>query len=93
MKTFYDPHPGRTGAGIALPEIIQLIAKGLDGKEMEVSDAVRIIQDAANALVSDEFFGDAKVEDHKEYIGLVLTEGEGGVEDFPKHTFRVIRYR
>jgi hypothetical protein len=93
MKTFYDPHPGRAGASIALPEIVLLVARGLDGKEMEVPDAVRIIQDAANDLVADGTFGDAKVEDHKEYIGLMLTEGEGGAEDFPKHSFRVIRYK
>lgn len=90
MKKFYDPHPG---ASIALPEIISLVAKGISGKEMEIADVVRIIQDAADTLVADGSFGDAKVEDQKDYISLTLVEGEGGAEDFPRHSFRVIRYK
>ena len=91
MKTFYDPHPGRAGAAIKLPDVVRLVAKGLDGKEMEVAEAVRILQDTANTLVSDGSFGDAQVADHGDYIGLMLTEGDEYA--YPKHSFRLIRYK
>lgn len=93
MKTFYDPHPGQGGASIKLPESIVLVAKELDGKQIKVSDAVKIIQDAADILVLSRLFGNAKTEDRKDCITITLTEGEGRAEDFPKHSFRIIRYK
>jgi hypothetical protein len=90
-KTFYDPHPGRAGAAIRLPDVVRLVAKGMDGKEMELDKAMDIIQDAANSLVSDGTFGHAQVADHEDYIGLTLCEGDEG--SYPKHSFRVIRYK
>ena len=51
MKTFYDPHPGFAGAAIKIPDVVRLVANAMNGKEMEVADAVRILQDAANTLV------------------------------------------
>lgn len=95
MKTFYDPHPGRAGAAIRLPDVVRLVANGLVDKEMEVEKAVGILQDAANGLVADGSFGAAKVEDRPEheYIALWLTEGDGEEDKYPKHSFRVIRYK
>ena len=93
MKKFYDPHPGKGGASIELPESIVLAVKELDGKEIKVSDAVKTIQNVADLLVSNRLFGNAKAEDQKDCIILTLTEGEGRIEDFPKHSFRVIRYK
>lgn len=95
MNTFYDPHPGIAGAAIKLPEVISIAVKKLDGKEMEISDAVKIIQEAANVVIAKKQFGSAKVEVQKEYkcIGVTLVAGKGGKNDFPKHKFRVIRFK
>lgn len=89
----YDPHPGLKSISVALPEIILLVARGLDGKEMEISDAIQIIQDAADTLVSNGYFCESIIEDHKDqnYLGLSLTENNPN--GFPKHSFRVIRYK
>jgi hypothetical protein len=100
VKTFFDPHPGRAGAAIRLPDVVRLVAKGMDGKEMELEKAVSILQDAANNLVADGSFGEAVVEAHDSvldsdegYIGLMLTEGDGDEQSYPKHSFRVIRFK
>lgn len=93
MKTFYDPHPGFAGAAIRLPDVVRLVANGMVGKEMEVEKAIGILQDAANNLVADGTFNMAEVTDHPDhaYIGLMLSEGDEGT--YPKHSFRVIRYK
>lgn len=91
MKTFYDPHPGFAGAAIRLPDVVRLVAKGMDGKTMELDKAMDIIQDAANNLVADGTFGSAEVMDHENYIGLTLCDGDE--MSYPKHSFRVIRYK
>ena len=101
MKTFYDPHPGFAGAAIRLPDVVRLVAKGMDGKEMEMEKAVGILQDAANNLIADGSFGEAVVEAHTStlggpddgYIGLMLTEGDGDENSYPKHSFRLIRFK
>ena len=91
---FYDPHPGIAGAGIRLPESICIAAKEIDGREMEISDAMKIIQDAADILVIDKQFGIAKVKDEKDYDFISLSLVEGLDDDsYPKHSFRVIRYK
>lgn len=91
MKTFYDPHPGFAGAAIRLPDVVRLVAEGMDGKTMELDKAMDILQDAANSLVADGTFGHAAVMDHEDYIGLMLCEGDEGT--YPKHSFRVIRFK
>jgi hypothetical protein len=93
MNSFYDPHPGLAGASARLPEVISIAAKELDGKEMEIPDAVKILQDAADVVISAKEYGSAKVEARNEYIGLTLIAGAGGKNDYPQHHFRVIRYK
>jgi hypothetical protein len=100
VKTFFDPHPGFAGAAIRLPDVVRLVAKGMSGKEMELEKAVSVLQDAANNLVADGSFGEAVVKAHDSvldsdegYIGLMLTEGDGDGQSYPKHSFRVIRFK
>ena len=93
MNSFYDPHPGLAGASARLPEVILIAAKELDGKEMELSDACLLIQEAADVVIANKEYGSAKVEVYDEYIGLKLVAGAGGANDYPRHHFRVIRYK
>ena len=40
---FFDPHPGLLGAQVPIPEHVRIVAEHLDGKSMELDEAVQMI--------------------------------------------------
>ena len=93
----FDPHPGSLGAAIRLPGPILRKVTELAGKIMDLDEAVKLIQEAADKCVGKEAFYAAKVEAHDSkfdgadgYISVRLRETE---EKYPCHSFRAIRYK
>lgn len=91
---FCDPHPGRMGAIIPLPESIKFIANELNGKDAILGEfelpngAVFLLKNEAAKLVDLKFFKKADVKVYDDYIGLSLEEESGML-----HMFRVISFK
>ncbi len=75
----YDPHPGRMGCPIPLPQPMKKIADSLDGKIMTLTEAIDIINSVAKKY-------NGVIEDGWEYISFEFTRNN------IKHRYRLIRY-
>ena len=80
VKTFFNPHPGFTGAMIPIPESVRKVANELDGKSMTLREAVARIQAITKGKVN--------IANNYDFISLEITEANG-----TRHAFRVIRFK
>ncbi len=92
----YDPHPGYGGAMISLPKPIKKVVDSLNGKAMELNEAIEKIKEAAENLG----YASVEVEAHDKtdsvlsnanysFICLTLREGD----PYPAHAFRAICFK
>lgn len=86
---FYDPHPGLAGCSERLPDPVKTVADWLDGKVLEVSEAVELISQAVQG--ESEYQVAAK----GDYIALGVERLPGDMGErynlFRKN-WRVVRY-
>ena len=80
VKTFFNPHPGFTGAMIPIPESVRKVANELDGKSMTLREAIARIQTVTKGKVS--------IANNYDFISLEITEASG-----IRHRFRVISFK
>ena len=93
LVKFFGPHPGVGGAAVPLPQKIKELIDTLDGMELEIAEAVGLIQSViiqagiqAEVEISDKFSGPLG-------HGALLLWMPGKNAPPPKHLWPLIRFQ
>lgn len=78
---FFDPHPGMAGCTAPLPPEIKKVSDALDGQVLPIEDVLQQLRAVAGKM------------EVKDAGGMItLMRGSFARNEFPVHSWRVLRY-
>jgi hypothetical protein len=101
LVTFFDPHPGLMGALAPIPEPVRLLAQELDGKTLQLEDALQrisaacpegIVEAMPRERAPTSFLADLG---DRKFCYISLKMGSIKIREdvfLPQHSWRVIKY-
>jgi hypothetical protein len=98
----FDPHPGFAGAAIPLPSSILEQVKELDGRTMELDEAIALIEEAATKVKGFHKITVKSVESTQSFLDIgdpdkntffICVTAQETEEKYPKYSFCAIRYK